>query len=177
MSLPTVTKPGIVVFDLDFTIWPYWADSHLSAPFHKDRQGNVLDNRKQRVDIYPGVREILELLKSNDVTMAIASKSPQRDMYINLLELLDLKHYFVQFELYRKSKRNHLTAISTEQDIAFKDMVFFDDEYNNISDTKAMGVTAIHCPQRQGIKMEHLIDGFKKYEAFSKSKMYTNLKV
>jgi len=29
--------PKLVVFDLDFTLWPFWADTHVSPPFSKKR--------------------------------------------------------------------------------------------------------------------------------------------
>ena len=41
-----------------------------------------------------------------------------------------------------------MKAINKQQNIDFKDMIFFDDEYGNIQTTERIGVTAIHCPNR-----------------------------
>ena len=35
--------------------------------------------------------------------MAVASKSPETTMYKELMKLLDIHKYFVQFEIYRKN--------------------------------------------------------------------------
>ena len=24
----------VVIFDLDYTLWPFWVDTHISPPFH-----------------------------------------------------------------------------------------------------------------------------------------------
>ena len=32
-EFPARHKPGIVIFDMDYTVWPYWADCHLDPPF------------------------------------------------------------------------------------------------------------------------------------------------
>ena len=36
--------------------------------------------------------------------MAIASKSPETKMYGQLMKLMDIHKYFVQFEIYRKNQ-------------------------------------------------------------------------
>ncbi|XP_015773535.1 PREDICTED: magnesium-dependent phosphatase 1-like [Acropora digitifera] len=29
--------PQLIVFDLDFTLWPFWVDTHVTAPFKRKR--------------------------------------------------------------------------------------------------------------------------------------------
>ena len=42
-------------------------------------------------------------------------------------------------------KDNHMRAISKQQNIQFTDIIFFDDQYENIESTKKMGISAVHC--------------------------------
>ncbi|XP_044841575.1 magnesium-dependent phosphatase 1-like isoform X2 [Mauremys mutica] len=57
--------PGLVVFDLDYTLWPFWVDTHVDPPFQRDRTGETrgaiqllelfsLRRFLRCVEIYPG---------------------------------------------------------------------------------------------------------------------------
>lgn len=28
----------ILIFVIDYTLWPFWVDTHVDPPFHKERQ-------------------------------------------------------------------------------------------------------------------------------------------
>ncbi|KAM9121496.1 magnesium-dependent phosphatase 1-like isoform 2-T2 [Pangshura tecta] len=69
--------PGLVVFDLDYTLWPFWVDTHVDPPFQRDRAGSVLDARGRPVHLYPEVPAVLERLQGLGVPMAAASRLQQ----------------------------------------------------------------------------------------------------
>ncbi|XP_077626593.1 magnesium-dependent phosphatase 1 isoform X3 [Crocuta crocuta] len=57
--------PKLAVFDLDYTLWPFWVDTHVDPPFHKGRTGEIeganqllelfdLDRYFVHREIYPG---------------------------------------------------------------------------------------------------------------------------
>nr|XP_004227150.3 magnesium-dependent phosphatase 1 [Ciona intestinalis] len=73
-------KPKLVVFDLDYTLWPFWVDTHFTPPFHKDSDGNVLDSRQAKILLYPDSDDILKQLNADGYTIAVASR------YFSLLE-------------------------------------------------------------------------------------------
>ncbi|XP_074838441.1 magnesium-dependent phosphatase 1 isoform X2 [Carettochelys insculpta] len=70
-------RPGLVVFDLDFTLWPFWVDTHVEPPFRQGRASSVLDARGRPVRLYPEVLAVLERLQGLGVPMAAASRLQQ----------------------------------------------------------------------------------------------------
>ncbi|MEJ1280321.1 magnesium-dependent phosphatase 1 [Cricetulus griseus] len=84
----------------DYTLWPFWVDTHVDPPFHKSRRG-------QNIQLYPEVPEVLERLQSLGVPVAAASRTGEIQGANQLLELFDLVKYFVHREIYPGSKVAH----------------------------------------------------------------------
>ena len=165
LDFPEKNKPKMVIFDCDFTIWPYWADYHLEPPWKKTKDGNIVDKCGEDIKLYDDIPKIIQFLNHHNIPMAIASKSPETKSYKHLMELFDIKKYFVQFEIYYNSKDHHMRAISNGQNVDFNDMVFFDDEPDNIKTTSKIGVTAIHCPNNKGVTFDLFTQALKKHDA------------
>uniref|UniRef100_A0A8C9M7R8 Magnesium dependent phosphatase 1 n=1 Tax=Panthera tigris altaica TaxID=74533 RepID=A0A8C9M7R8_PANTA len=83
--------PKLAVFDLDYTLWPFWVDTHVDP---------VRDRRGQTVRLYPEVRDVLERLQGLEVPVAAASRTGEIEGANQLLELFDLDRYFVHREIY-----------------------------------------------------------------------------
>ncbi|DAA25780.1 magnesium-dependent phosphatase 1 isoform 2 [Bos taurus] len=47
--------PKLAVFDLDYTLWPFWVDTHVDPPFHKNRTGEV-EGANQLLELFDLVR-------------------------------------------------------------------------------------------------------------------------
>ncbi len=138
--------PGLVAFDLDFTLWDaggLWCDC-TTPPYHRNGQGQVFDDAGRQITLYPDVMSILYQLQKLGIPVALASRTEQPGWANELTHLLGMDPFVQYREIYPGRKTRHLSQISADSGVALRDIVFFDDEHRNIHDTQSMGVKAIH---------------------------------
>ncbi|KAF2130636.1 magnesium-dependent phosphatase-1 [Dothidotthia symphoricarpi CBS 119687] len=143
--------PRIVVFDLDYTLWPFWVDTHVSAPIKAVEGGmKVKDRYGEGYGFYRDVAVVLEALKQNDILIGAASRTHAPDLGREMLQLLKIPSssgasqraidYFDHIQIYPGSKTTHFERIHRDSGIAYEDMLFFDDESRN-KNVEVLGVT------------------------------------
>lgn len=161
--------PGLVVFDLDYTLWPLWVDTHVDPPLR--RRGSdinrVYDRGSQPLSFFPHVPSILLALRRHGVAVAAASRTSAPSVArqaLNGLYLVDdsallptdddAEHgakereaevvkastLFDYTEIYPGSKLAHFRALHRDSGVAYEDMIFFDDEYRNAEVGRHLGV-------------------------------------
>jgi magnesium-dependent phosphatase 1 len=134
----------IFVFDLDFTIWDAggtWCDA--TNPPYKWSNGRLFDSTGGWIRLYEDVVEIFEELKGQNKRIVAASRTYRPDWAQDLLQLLDIDKYFDLKEIYPSSKIQHFSQIQNHFKMPYSEMVFFDDEYRNIREVSAMGVSSV----------------------------------
>eukprot|EP00898_Chlorokybus_atmophyticus_P005131 jgi/Chlat1/5619/Chrsp369S05381 len=161
-----ISRPGLVCFDLDYTLWPFWVDTHVDPPFSKDGDGAV-DRHGYKIRLYPDVRKILSKFQAEGIPMAVASRTSATKEANQLLKLLNLDSYFSHKEIYPGGKTTHLTRISKASGVPLNQIVFFDDEFRNIRDTRGIGVHAVHADDRQGVTMALVTEALVKYQQYA----------
>ncbi|XP_022689161.1 magnesium-dependent phosphatase 1-like [Varroa jacobsoni] len=144
MTAKSDERPKLVVFDLDYTLWPQHVDTTVHPPLRKDKLGNVFDSYGQAVKPFPEVPTLLEYLRSEGYQIAAASRTDAPPVANELIKLLDWDHYFDYREIYPGCKKTHFMRFQKSSGITFTDMIFFDDEMRNIRDVSQLGVTAIY---------------------------------
>ncbi|KAJ7943729.1 Magnesium-dependent phosphatase-1 [Quillaja saponaria] len=122
--------PRLVVFDLDYTLWPFYCEFY---------------NEDDMPYLFPQARGILYALKDKGIDMAIASRSPTPEIAKAFLDKLSIKSMFVAQEIFSSwtHKREHFQRIYRKTGFPYSSMLFFDDEERNTETVSKMDVTSI----------------------------------
>ena len=50
----------MIVFDVDYTLWPYWVDTHTRAPYMhaKDGSGKIWDSSRREIELFPQTAKV-----------------------------------------------------------------------------------------------------------------------
>lgn len=145
----SVRYPEVAAFDLDYTVWPCYCDTHLYPPFRQIRSSNeevltVIDSHGYEVTLYKDIPKILRDLKDHDVKLVTASRTWAPDIAKELLDifaikydnkLMTLKEIFDASGWGERSKIGHLRdalqIIYGDSEVKNKDICLFDDESRN----------------------------------------------
>ncbi|KAI4296440.1 hypothetical protein L6164_036397 [Bauhinia variegata] len=140
--------PKLVVFDLDYTLWPFYCEC-LS--------------KREMPSLYPHAKGILYALKDKGIDIAIASRSPTVDIAKTFLDKLNIKSMFIAQEIFSSwtHKTDHFQRIHSRTGVPFDSMLFFDDEDRNIQAVSKMGVTSILV--EDGVNLEALREGLSRF--------------
>ncbi|ODO06977.1 magnesium-dependent phosphatase-1 [Cryptococcus amylolentus CBS 6273] len=145
--------PLLVAFDLDYTLWDLWIDTHVVPPLK--RKGDVInqlvDRRGQDLSFYREVPSILADLKHRRIHVAAASRTSAPELAREALSLLLVPapegdshvkalSYFNTLEIYPGSKLRHFRELHRKTGIPYDQMLFFDDEHRNF-EVESLGVT------------------------------------
>ncbi|KAL8110050.1 uncharacterized protein LOC141672893 isoform X1 [Apium graveolens] len=158
MEIITATSssslPRLVVFDLDYTLWPFYCECR---------------SKREMPKLYPHAKPILLALKDMGIDVAIASRSPTADVAIIFLDKLHIKSMFVAQEIYSSwtHKTEHFQRINRLTGVPFNSMLFFDDEDRNIEAVSKMGVTSILVDN--GVDLRAFREGLAKFSRNSGS--------
>jgi magnesium-dependent phosphatase 1 len=148
--------PTLVAFDLDYTLWPLWIDTHASSPLKREgnKTNEVVDRYGEVISFYPDVPQLLHRLKAEGVIIAAASRTSAPELAREALALLLMRpptgsestkttraiDMFDQLEIYPGSKIPHFKQLYKKTGIPYSEMLFFDDEPRN-REVEKLGVT------------------------------------
>jgi len=163
----------LIAFDLDYTLWDLWIDTHVSPPFTRDGNtiNEVLDSLGNSVSFYPEVPEILCEVRKLGCQIALCSRTEATKEAKSVLQLLLISHpdedepmraidFFHQREIYPGSKTNHFKALHNKTGLPYTEMLFFDDEHRN-KEVEKLGVTFVLV--RNGMNKALLRSGLEQW--------------
>ncbi|KAK4141792.1 magnesium-dependent phosphatase-1 [Dichotomopilus funicola] len=169
--------PRLIVFDLDYTLWPFYSDIHISPPIRlvpNAHPPTLSDRNGEHFALYPDAPHILRVIASLPKTrLAVASKSPVGDVCREVLKQLRLppvgegvsekgapkrtiEAFDAGLEIYEGTKLRHFEVLAKRTGIPYSQMLFFDDERPNL-EVESVGVTMRLI--RDGLTWEELEKG------------------
>lgn len=149
-------RPRLFVFDLDGTLWrPEMYELDGGSPFRPagDGSGEVVDSQGTQVRLLGVSRTVLaELGRSEVDIVAIASRTDEPSWAREVMDKTEvspgqsMRSCFDHEEIYKGTKFNHLTRLHQKTKIPFEDIIFYDNEYQNVHTVKRLGVTSVFTP-------------------------------
>jgi len=188
-SSSSESYPQLVAFDIDYTLWDLWIDTHITGPLrrHEDNVNEVLDKYGEKISFYKDVSKILQSLRlrsrsnSTDieeqttVIIAACSRTHAPDLARECLRLLLVPlssnegstptpaiEFFDELEIYPGSKIKHFKALHARTGIPYTEMLFFDDERRN-AEVETLGVTFKEVPN--GLTDQIFEEGLEKWRS------------
>ena len=154
--------PKIFVFDLDYTLWPFWIDTHVTPPLKATRDGLFAKDRTgDHLAFYSEVPGILAACQAKSIQVAAASRTSAPDLARQLLGMLNIEEhdasaadakagggsqgkistsFFDNLQIFPGNKVRHMGKIQKALGVEYKDFLFFDDESRNKNVESELGV-------------------------------------
>jgi magnesium-dependent phosphatase 1 len=109
--------PKLIVFDLDYTLWPFWVDTHVNPPIKPipNPSGptiSVRDRSNDKFAFYDDVPSILYALREKGIKVGAASRTHAPDLGREMLRLLHVP--VPKFEPATSSKQDIQSSNDTE---------------------------------------------------------------
>lgn len=160
-AVDSVKVPSLVVFDLDFTVWPFDCHKDRHMPFTVTGQ-KIVDAIGRDASPYPEIPGIITELVERGIPVAYASRNQSigqleallraiaiapknRPEIKSLWDVLPSRDYIQAYSSgLSRAKTKHFTVLQRVTGVPFSKMLFFDDDHTNITTAAAQGVIAIN---------------------------------
>ncbi len=177
LDYASMRLPKLIAFDLDGTVWTpdmyqLWGGG---PPFkHHSNGKDLIDRAGTSVRLLGITAQILADIHSNEhfrnkaTKIAWVSCTDEPEWADECLAKFKTAHGLPlnavvdSSEIYKSNKQSHFRNLQRKYpDIAFEDMLFFDNESGNINTVSRLGVKSIYCPD--GMTKEVWEHGLRQY--------------
>ena len=170
-------NPSLLVFDCDFTIWPFDCDKHVISPFRASPFGGIIDRFGRPANPYRDVQMLFAGIVDAGIPTAFLSRNPSAVYIEELLRCIKIqtktrgeislwdtmpsREYFHAYSRdgAGKGKDKHFAALQKVCGIPFHKMLFFDDLPENILAAQEQGTNSVLVGSRRGLNVEAMDAG------------------
>ncbi len=140
----------LVVFDLDETLWSVSDGlcNLIQPPFRMENSDRLVGQRGLWVELFPGVRGLLQNLKSRGIRISLASRNDAEPTK-KLLEFMGILEFFSYPQLNWRPKEDSIQKIirdlQRKEKVSVKpdEVLFVDDWPENVNAVRRWGATAL----------------------------------
>ena len=167
-----VPLPQLVVFDLDWTLWPRprFRAGPPFLPIDEGRAG-VRSSCGEELDLFLGARRALVQLADAEVPVALASRTHRPKWALQWVDMIHVDDSRTLSDVIGKSpiiirdgcKSSHVREIARRTGVGFDSILFFDDSYPDVVKVEGLGATAVHCARSEGVTDELFAEGMRRY--------------
>jgi len=180
----------MIVFDLDYTLWPFWVDTHVTPPLKpvtgKGAGSKVKDRYGEGYGFYGDVPEVLAAIRSKDIKIGAASRTHAPELAREMLKLLYVPSsaasstkpseqaagqqtkaldMFNYLQIFPGNKIAHFESLRKQSGIKYEEMLFFDDEARN-KNVESLGV--VMWLVRDGVSVTEVDKGVESWRKRNK---------
>jgi magnesium-dependent phosphatase 1 len=157
--------PKMIVFDLDYTLWPFWIDTHVTPPLKRTADGlTIKDRYGEPYGFYNDTAAILSSIREKDIVLGAASRTCAPELAREALTMLKIpgtssRHalgMFDHLEIYPGDKKTHFAKLQKKSGLEYEEMLFFDDESRN-KNVETLGV--VMQLVKDGVSMKEIDRG------------------
>ena len=173
--------PSILIFDCDWTLYPFDCDKDRIGPFSWQIWHGVVDYYGRPSNSYTDVSNIFGAIIDSGISVAFLSRNPSAHHVKQLLSVIPCNtkvertkkfllnampsdSYFHAYSSngFGKGKDKHFRALRADSSIPFSEMLFFDDMPENVSAAEVQGTTSVLLG-RMGLTLEAFTGGLQRW--------------
>ncbi|ROT43014.1 magnesium-dependent phosphatase [Sodiomyces alkalinus F11] len=149
--------PKLMVFDLDYTLWPFWIDTHVSPPLKPHASHTyATDRHGESYTFYPDVPSILATLpRAAGIKLAVASRTHTPDLARDLLKMLHISPAAALPSASEEQANTTSSSARSKKEKPRKAVELFDAGLEIYPSSKIRHFEAIH--RRTGIAYEDML--------------------
>jgi len=154
-------EKALFVFELDQTIWDCGKIStdQLSGPFKKNN-GEIFDHAGHKIQTFPEIGKILDLILSANYSIAFTSTTSKPDCTRELTRIAGIDKY-PDITIYNnENKQDQVLSLMAQTGMESQNLLYFDTQTENVRELKSLDIHTFLIPD-EGLTYDTFILAMK----------------